>query len=52
MGASAASAEESVWSNRYISLFGAYSNGLNSPFILDDYLYDTDFKGGFTVGGA
>lgn len=52
LGVFGASAEESVWSNRYVSLFGAYSNGLNSPFILDDYLYDTDFKGGFTVGGA
>lgn len=52
LGASAANADESADSKRYFSLFGAYSNGLNSPFMLDDYLYDTIFKGGFTVGGA
>lgn len=52
LGASGAVAEESIWSNSYISLFGGYSSGINSHFVQDGAGYDTSFKDGFTVGGA
>lgn len=52
LGGSVASAEETIGSNHYISLFGGVSSGLNSPFMLEDYLYDTSSKTGFSIGGA
>lgn len=52
VGTSAASAKERSWSDRYISLFGGVSSGLNSPFTLEDYVYDTSSKAGFSIGGA